>query len=81
VTPNQLFHWRTLYQDRSLLAVEVCEGVVPASERADAFKQIRELQRMLGKKTMEDEIPREAVEYGPAKKWMAYSPSLPEDER
>jgi len=32
-------------------------------------------------KTMENEILREAVEYGRAKKWIAHSPSLPEDDQ
>ncbi|MEI7298584.1 transposase, partial [Paraburkholderia tropica] len=72
VNPNQLFHWRKLYQDGSLSAVKAGEEVVAASELADALKQIRELQRMLGKKTMENEILREAVEYGRAKNvWSA----------
>ena len=57
------------------------EEVVPASELAEALKQVRELQRMLGKKTMENEILREAVEYGRAKKWIARSPSLPGDDQ
>lgn len=35
---------------------------MPASELADALKQIKELQRLPGKKTMEAEILREAVE-------------------
>ncbi|VVE10901.1 transposase [Pandoraea horticolens] len=68
VNPNQLFHWRKLYQGGSLSAVKAGEEVVPASELADALKQIRELQRMLGKKVVENEILREAVEYGRAKK-------------
>ncbi len=68
VNPNQLFHLRKLYQDESLSAVKAGEEVVPASELADALKQIRELQRMLGKKTMENEILREAVDYGRARK-------------
>ncbi|MDO3529983.1 IS3 family transposase [Ralstonia pseudosolanacearum] len=76
VNPNQVFHWRKLYQDGSLSAVSAGEEVVPASELAEALKQVRELQRMLGKKTMENEILREAVEYGRAKKWIARSPSL-----
>ncbi|KVS51511.1 transposase [Burkholderia ubonensis] len=71
VNPNQLFHWRKLYQDGSLSAVKAGEEVVPASELADALKQIREL----------NEILREAVEYGRAKKWIAHSPSLPEDDQ
>ena len=62
INPNQLFHWRKLYQDGSLSAVSAGEAVVPASELADAMKQIRELQRMLGKKTMEAEVLKEAVE-------------------
>jgi transposase len=40
------------------------EQVVPASELASAMKQIKELQRLLGKKTMENELLKEAVEYG-----------------
>ncbi|MGP8431906.1 IS3 family transposase [Paraburkholderia fungorum] len=62
VNPNQLFHWRKLHQDGGLSAVSAGEEVVPASELSDALKQIRELQRLLGKKTMENEILREAVE-------------------
>ena len=38
------------------------EEVVPASELRSAHQQIRELQRLLGKKTLENEILREAVE-------------------
>ncbi|WP_090812064.1 IS3 family transposase [Paraburkholderia tuberum] len=64
VNPKQLFHWRKLYQDGSLSAVSAGEEVVPASELSDALKQIRELQRLLGKKTMENEILRDAVEGG-----------------
>ncbi|WP_244117863.1 transposase [Burkholderia gladioli] len=69
VNANQVFAWRKLYQDGSLSAVSAGEQVVPASDLAEAMKQIRELQRLLGKKTMELEILREAVEYGRAKKF------------
>lgn len=48
-------------------AVSAGEAVVPASELTDALKQIRELQRMLGKKTMEAEVLKEAVEIAVAK--------------
>ncbi|ROJ66375.1 transposase [Escherichia coli] len=36
-------------------------------------------QRLLGKKTMENELLKEAVEYGRAKKWIAHAPLLPGD--
>ncbi|MGF6760525.1 transposase [Paraburkholderia sp. GAS33] len=81
VNANQVFAWRKLYLDGSLSAVSAGEQVVPASDLAEAMKQIRELQRLLGKKTMEVEILREAVEYGRAKKLIARSPLLPGDDR
>jgi transposase len=81
VNANQVFAWRKLYQDGSLSAVSAGEQVVPASDLVEAMKQIRELQRLLCKKTMEVEILREAVEYGRAKKLIARSPLLPGDDR
>jgi transposase len=74
VNPNQLFHWKKLYQDGSLSAVSAGEEVVPASELSDALKQIRELQRLLGKKTVEVEILKEAVEYGRQKSGLRARP-------
>lgn len=79
VAASQLFLWRKQYQDGSLTAVTSAEQVVPASELAAAMKQIKELQRMLGKKTMEVELLREAVDIGQQKKLIAHVPLLPED--
>jgi transposase len=77
INANQLFLWRKLYQDGSLSAVSAGEAVVPACELSDALKQIRELQRMLSKKTMEAVILKEAVEIARSRKWITHSPSLP----
>lgn len=79
VAASQLFLWRKQYQEGSLTALAAGEQVVPASELAAAMKQIKELQRLLGKKTMENELLKEAVEYGRAKKWIAHAPLLPGD--
>ncbi|HHX0887756.1 TPA: IS3 family transposase [Pseudomonas aeruginosa] len=68
VNPNQLFRWRKLHREGSLAAVQAGEEVVPASQFAAALKEIQALQRLLGKKTMEVEILREAVEFGRGKK-------------
>lgn len=54
---------------------------MPASELADAMKQIWELQRMLGKMTMEAEVLKEAVEIARSRKWIAHSPLLPGDDQ
>lgn len=68
INANQIFKWRKQYKDGSLAAVASGEEVVPASGLAAANKQIRKLQRLLGKKTMEAEILKKAVEFGRAKK-------------
>ena len=75
VAASQLFLWRKQYQEGSLTAVAAGEQVVPTSELASAMKQIKELQRLL----MENELLKEAVEYGRQKKWIAHVPLLPED--
>jgi transposase len=80
INANQIFKWRKQYEEGSLTAVTAGEDVVPASKLASANKQIRELQRLLGKKTMEAEILKEAVEFGRAKKWIAHAPLLPGDD-
>ena len=79
VAASQLFLWRKQSQEGSLTDVAAGEQVVPASVDAAAMKQIKELQRLLGKKTMENELLKEAVEYGRAKKWIAHAPLLPGD--
>ncbi len=76
---RQLFMWRKQYQEGSFTAVAAGEQVVPASELASAMKQIKELQRLLGKKTMENKRLKEAVKYNRQKKWIAHVPLLPED--
>jgi transposase len=79
VGASQLFNWRKLEREGALTAVSAGESVVPASELAAARAQIAQLQRMLGKKTMEAEILKEAVEFAREKKWIARSPLLDKD--
>jgi transposase len=79
VNPNQIFHWRKLERIGALTAVGAGETVVPVAELDAARRQIRELQRLLGKKTLEVEILKEAVEVARERKWIARSPLLPGD--
>jgi transposase len=62
VSPNQLFTWRRLAEQGALTATRAEEEVVPASALRANQEQIRELQRLLGKKTLEAEILKEALE-------------------
>lgn len=66
-------------QEGGLTAIAAGEDAVPASELAAAVKQIKELQRLLGKKTMEAELLQEGVDIGRQKKWIAHMPLLPGD--
>ena len=81
VTASQLFQWRRAYTEGSLVAVGANEPVVPASELQDAMKRIKQLEAALGRKTLENDILKEAVDFAKAKKWIARSPLLPGDDQ
>ncbi|SPK77651.1 transposase (plasmid) [Cupriavidus taiwanensis] len=66
VNPNQVSAWRKQYQDGTLAPLSIGEALVPASQLAAAMNEIRELQRLLGKKTQEAEILKEATEHTPS---------------
>jgi len=80
VAASLLFRWRRLMSEGALVSVGADEQVVPASDYMALQKQVAELQRLLGKKTMEAEILREAVEVGRAKKFISRAPLLPKDD-
>ena len=80
VAPNQLFAWRRLVAQGALTAAGSGEEVVPASDYRALQSQVRELQRLLGKKTLEAEILKEALEHATgSKKQLRLPPSLPKD--
>src|SRR5215467_4856760 len=68
VAPNQLFTWRRLVAQGSLTAAGSGEEVVPASDYRALQNQVRELHRLLGKKTLEAEILKEALEHATGQK-------------
>jgi transposase len=79
IAPNQLFHWRKLAAQGALTAAGRGEEVVPASDYRALQNQVRELQRLSGKKTLEAEVLREALEVVDSKKRLLRSVSLPKD--
>ena len=80
VHPNQLFHWRRLIHEGALVAVGREERVVPESEVKRLTTQIRELQRLLGKKAMEAEILKDALEIAREKKLLLRMPLSRKDD-
>ena len=79
IAPNQLFHWRKLMSEGGKVAVRADDQVVSASEHRALKKRVRELERLLGKKTMEAEILKEAIEIAREKKLISRTP-LPFEE-
>ena len=61
------------------VAVQADEEVVSASENRALKKRVRELERLLGKKTMEVEILKEAIEIAREKKLISRT-TLPFEE-
>jgi transposase len=62
INPSQVFKWRRLMQEGALIAAGSEDRVVPLSEVKALKAKIRELERLLGKKTMEVEILKDAIE-------------------
>ena len=61
VAPNLLYRWRRLLSEGGAAAVDSDEPVVGSSEVRRLEERVRELERLLGRKTMENEILREAL--------------------
>ena len=80
VSPSQLFNWRLRMTEGGKEAIKADDDVVAAAEVRELKKQIRELQRVLGKKTLENEILRDAVELAHEKKLISRLPSLPDED-
>ncbi len=80
VHPNQLFKWRRLMHEGALVAAGSEEAVVPFSEVKQLKAEIRELQRLLGKKTMEVEILKDAIRIAREKKPISRVPFVKKDD-
>lgn len=71
IAPSAMFRWRQLRDGGSLKGLEAGETVVAESEVKALKAQVRELQRMLGKKTQEVEILRDGIEIAREKKLLS----------
>ena len=80
IAPNLLFRWRKLMSDGGKVAVQADDKVVSISESKALKKRIRDLERLLGKKTMEAEILKEALEIAREKKLISRTPLPFEDD-
>ena len=79
VAPNPLYRWRRLLSEGGTAAVDSDEPVVGNSEVKKLEDRVRELERMLGRKTMEVELLREALSKAAPKKQISRPILLPKD--
>jgi transposase len=62
LSPSLIFRWRQLMSEGGKEAVRADDEVVAASEVRRLEERVRELERLLGRKTMEVEILKEALD-------------------
>jgi transposase len=79
LSPSLVFRWRRLMSDGGREAVRADDEVVSAAETRRLEERVRELERQLGRKTLEVEILKEALERTRAKKPILLSSSVPPD--
>ncbi|MCQ0990647.1 IS3 family transposase [Jiella sp. LLJ827] len=68
ISPSQLFAWKRRMLEGGYAAVQADEDVVGTSRVRDLEKRVRDLERLLGRKTLENEILKEALEVARPKK-------------
>jgi len=76
IAPNQLFYWRRRMEDGALTAVGSEERVVPESQVRELEAKVRRIERILGQKTVDIEILKEAIKIGREKKLISRQPLL-----
>ncbi len=79
LSPSLVFRWRRLMSDGGREAVRADDEVVAAAELRRLEERVRDLERMLGRKTLEVEILKEAHDLARARKAISLSGSAPRD--
>ena len=80
VAPNLLYRWRRLMTEGGTVAIETGDRVTGNQDVRKLEERVRELERLLGRKTMEVEILKEALAKSQSKKQILLSASLPKGD-
>lgn len=80
LSPSMVFRWRRLMSEGGREAVRADDEVVPAAEARRLEERVRDLERLLGKKTLEVEILKEALDAARSKKPTWRSNSAPKGD-
>ena len=74
IAATQIFKWKKLKEAGALTAVGSEEEVLPVSHVRQLQERLRRLENILGRKTEEVEILKEAVRIGREKKLISHKP-------
>ena len=80
VAPNLLYRWRRLMTEGGAVAIEADDRVTGNQEVRKLEERVRDLERLLGRKTMEVEILKEVLAKSQLKKQTLLSASLLKDD-
>jgi len=80
VAPNLLYRWRRLMTEGGAVAIEADDRVTGNQDVRKLEERVRDLERLLGRKTMEVEILKEALAKSQLKKQTLLSASLLKDD-
>jgi transposase len=76
LSPSQIFRWRRQYEEGALTGVGSEEKVIPESVYKQAVDRMKRLERLLGQKTEEVEILKEAIRMNREKKQIWRNPYI-----
>jgi len=79
VAANLLYRWRRLMTEGGAVAVDADDQVTSNQDMRKLEDRVRELERLLGRKTIEVEILKDALAKSQSKKQTLLSASLPKD--
>ena len=80
IAPSLIFGWRRRMTEGGKEAIRADDEVVASAKLKALERRIQELERVLGRKTLENEILREAVKVAHEKKLISRLPLLPGED-
>lgn len=76
ISPCLLYQWRKSMEDGAIVGIDCEDEVVSKKEIKKLKARIVELERTLGRKTLDNEILKEAIQLGREKKLISRQPLL-----
>jgi transposase len=79
ISPSPVFRGKKLVSEGGKQVVKADEQVVASADARTQEKRVRELERVPGKKTLENETLKEAANMAHQKTFISWLPSIPDE--